>query len=250
MFDEFAPGLPWCRCARNPSGGPRGPAKTAQERPVVRPVCSGFAAVPGRLKLSQGPKRDPRQLQDAPKPKTASKAPGALDGSRAPPRRPQKTQRWLKQAPWGSREGPKGHVVRQVCRWFAAALGRGKFSQETPQYSPKRRPRRPPDPKSAPRQSSSSPPPEDVQDSFQAPQAAQERCLTAQTRPKTAQEGPRWQPIRPSEGPLFDEFAPGLPWCWGAWSPSGGPRRGPAKKAQERPLFDQFAAGAPRCWGA
>ena len=157
MFDEFAPGLPWCRCARNPSGGPRGPAKTAQERPVVRPVCSGFAAVPGRLKLSQGPKRDPRQLQDAPKPKTASKAPGALDSSRAP-RRPKKTQRWLKQAPWGSREGPKGHVVRQVCRWFAAALGRGKFSQETPQYSPKRRPRRPPDPKSAPRQSSSSPP--------------------------------------------------------------------------------------------
>ena len=82
-------------------------------------------------------------------------------------------------------------------------------------------------PQTAKKRSSS--PPEDVQDGFQGPQAAQERRQSAHESPTTAQE-----PIRPSEGPLFDEFAPGLPWCWGARGPSGGPR-GPqeaAKKAQ------------------
>ena len=75
------------------------------------------------------------------------------------------------------------------------------------------------------------------------------RWATAQKSSKKAQEGyPETAPRKPKDGPrgsqeatnkaqdgpLFDEFAPGLPWCRGARSPSSG-QRGPqeaAKKAQ------------------
>ena len=72
---------------------------------------------------------------------------------------------------------------------------------------------------------------------------------TAQIKPQDGPRGSQEAANKAQEGPLFDQFAPGLPWCRGARSPTRGPR-GPAKIAREHPSFDQFAAGLPRCWGA
>ena len=79
---------------------------------------------------------------------------------------------------------------------------------------------------------------------------AQERRQSAQESPKTAREGPRRQPVRLKRGgPLFDEFAPGLPWCWGTRSPSMGPE-GP-RRQRRRPSSARCSTSLPQiCRGA
>ena len=196
----------------------------------------------GLLKLAQGPKRAARQPQDTPK--TASKAPRALDGPRAPPRRPKRARRQLKRALGGRREGPKGRVsLRWVCRGGAGALEVFPGTQEGPNTAKR-----------------------DAQDGLKIPRALPAGPTKTVSRdPRRLRGGPRAPPDCPGkpqdgprgshkaantaqEGPLFDEFASGLPWCRCALSPSGGPW-GPAKTAQQHLLFDQFAAALLRCWG-
>ena len=73
---------------------------------------------------------------------------------------------------------------------------------------------------------------------------------TVSRKPKDGPRGSQEATNKARYGPLFDEFAPGLPWCRGARSPSRG-SRGPqeeAKKAQEG-LFDQFAPDLLWCRG-
>ena len=57
---------------------------------------------------------------------------------------------------------------------------------------------------------------------------------TVSRKPTDGPRGSQEATNKAQDGPLFDEFAPGLPWCRGARSPSSG-QRGPqeaAKKAQ------------------
>ena len=90
-------------------------------------------------------------------------------------------------------------------------------------------PERAPRPQERPQTELQQPPPEDVQDGFQAPQAAQERRLTAPQKPKTAQEGPRRQPIMPNTV-HYSSSLPRVCLGAGAYGAPPGAQEGPRRR--------------------